>query len=97
MTEPNIAKERIARTIYGLYPQVQPWDGEPYAYDQPEAYKAKERAEDAAEAVFGEFEALLLETKRQAWELAVKSIRYPDGTAVPVQENINPFEQGRER
>ncbi|SHU68420.1 Uncharacterised protein [Mycobacteroides abscessus subsp. abscessus] len=43
--------EKMARVLYGLNPAIQPWDGDPYGFDEPRARYARDLAYKQARAV----------------------------------------------
>lgn len=43
--------EKMARVLYGLNPEIQPWDGDPYGFDEPRARYARDLAYKQARAV----------------------------------------------
>lgn len=43
--------EKIARTLYGIRPAIQQWNGDPYAFHEPGAHHERELAYKQARAV----------------------------------------------
>lgn len=50
MTESNLV-DKIARAIYAISPAIQPWNGDPYDYDETGAKHEREKAHKQAVAV----------------------------------------------
>lgn len=51
-------RQEVARAIYRHNPAIQPWDGDPFGFDEPRAQHKRELAYKQAEAVVAALDGL---------------------------------------
>lgn len=49
----DIARDLVAKAIYDINPEIQPWDGDPFMFHEPRAGYKKQLAYRQADAVLG--------------------------------------------